>query len=63
MAWASLIGFNVDPKKLPKTKEDFWHIYGKAKGGKATEIQKDAYLKAMYEYQKIIKRNERAIKG
>ena len=50
IAWASLIGFNADPKKLPKTKEKFWQI-GKKVVAVNTRMQ-DAIKQAQDDYFK-----------
>jgi hypothetical protein len=39
LAWASLIGSHVDPKKLPKSKEKFIPLEGKIES--ITELMKD----------------------
>lgn len=46
IAWASLVGFHSDPKKLPKSKERFWLI------GERKSITNDKMKKAIREAQK-----------
>ena len=55
IAWASLVGFHVNPKKLPKNKERFWSI-GK-KTSNVTESMKEAIRKAKEQYLKDKKKN------
>ena len=50
VAWCSLIGSHYTPKKLPKTKEQFWQI-GKKKS-RVTEGMKEAIHKAQEQYLK-----------
>jgi len=51
IAWASLIGSHVNPKKLPKTKERFWQI-GEKKNATINDSIKDRIKKAQDEYFK-----------
>jgi hypothetical protein len=50
IAWASLIGFHSNPKKLPKTKERFWSI-GKKKSN-IDDKMREAIRKAQEDYFK-----------
>lgn len=50
IAWASLISFNVNPKKIPKSKQRFWQI-GK-EGSEITDIMRSAIQKAKEKYLK-----------
>jgi hypothetical protein len=50
IAWTALIGSHANPKKLPKTKENFWSI-GKKAIVVNTRMQ-DAIKKAQEEYFK-----------
>ena len=56
IAWASLIGFHSNPKKLPKTKERFWSI-----GTKKSNIDdrmREAIKQAQEDYFKELKQQE-----
>lgn len=57
IAWASLVGSHINPKKLPKNKERFWSI-GK-KTSNVTESMMEAMRKAkeQYEIDKKLKEN------
>lgn len=48
VAWASLIGFHADPKKLPKTKNGFWQI-GKKQSG-LTDAMRDKIKEVQAQY-------------
>ena len=51
IAWASLISFHSDPKKLPKTKDKFWQI-GIAQKIGISDAHKEAIKKAQDQYLK-----------
>lgn len=53
VAWASLIGAHVNPKKLPKTKQSFWQI-GINKSS-LTEGMKVRMKQAQEQYYKDVK--------
>jgi len=55
IAWASLIGFHSNPKKLPKTKERFWSIGAKKQTN--TRMQ-EAIKQAQEDYFKELKQQE-----
>ena len=54
IAWASLIAFHQDPKRMPKSKERFWQI-GKKRKPVISDKQKAAIRRAKQELKQ--KRN------
>jgi len=48
IAWASLIGSHLDPKKLPKSKDAFWQI-GEKKST-VTDAMREAISRAQKQY-------------
>ena len=51
IAYASLIGSHIDPKKLPKSKEKFIPLDGDGSGVKTiSDAARNAILKAQKEY-------------
>ncbi len=53
VAWASLIGAHVNPKKLPKSKQNFWQIGAKKSG--LTEAMQERMKQAQEQYYKDVK--------
>ena len=52
VAYYSMIGSHLNPKKLPKTKQQFWTLgYEKKIEKTKLEVMKNAMLKASLEYQ------------
>jgi hypothetical protein len=54
IAWASLIAFHQDPKRMPKSKDRFWSI-GKQRGNIITDGQKRRILEAQKQFNKDVK--------
>lgn len=50
VAYASLVGSHLDPKKLPKTKEKFLPL-GTEQKSRVSDEQKAMFLKAFRKYQ------------
>lgn len=61
VGWAALYSFHSDPKKLPKTIEGYWPIYGEDKKSKLTPKHLEAFKAAWADYEK--QRDERKVKG
>lgn len=62
VAWSALWSFNADPKKLPKTKQQFWKIGEEIKQDRdLAERRKVAIQKAKEQF--IKESNERKVKG
>ena len=57
IAWSSLIGSHLDPKKLPKTKDKFWQI-GTKKHSDIDVRMKEAIENAQREYLEAKKQKE-----
>ena len=51
IAWASLISFHQDPKRMPKSKDRFWQI-GKKHKPVISETRKAAIRRAQKQYLK-----------
>lgn len=52
VAWSSfLASFHSDPKRFPKTKQQFWPIGDEQVKKGVSEKHKAAFVKAMREYQ------------
>lgn len=51
VAYASLIGFHSDPKRIPKSKDAFWPIDKEAKKRGVSDEQKQAFLEAYKNYK------------
>jgi hypothetical protein len=56
VAWQSLVGSHLDPKKLPKNKQKFWKIGSAEKVNEEMKnIMRDAMLNARGNYSKTNK--------
>ena len=56
VSYYSMIGSHLDPKKLPKTKQQFWSLGGEKKVEKdKLNVMKNAMLKAQKEYLNRVK--------
>lgn len=54
IAYASLISFNIDAKKIPKTKNSFWKIGNDKPTVSITDAHKEAFLQAHEQYLKQV---------
>jgi len=52
MAYASLIGSHIDPKKLPKSKDKFIPLDGESNAKGLSDVHRNAILKAQKQYNK-----------
>lgn len=53
LAWCSVTGSHLDPKKMPKTKEQFWNLDNDSQSkSRVSPAQKEAFLTAMAQYVK-----------
>ena len=51
VAWQSLIGSHLDPKKIPKSRQEFWKIGDESKTNQESiNKMKEAILNAQKEY-------------
>lgn len=56
VSYYSMIGSHLDPKELPKTKQQFWPLSGDKKVEKdKLNVMKNAMLKAQKEYLNRVK--------